>query len=749
MNLIDDGFDRYYSEKLWEMIPEYYRNEDGLSDRPDVLRSIIEIIASQVAVVRRSHDALWNDQYIELCDQWAVPYIGDLLATRLLSSSNERGQRVDVAKTIYYRRRKGTLGVLEELISDISGWEGNVTEYYQHLARLYHGLEAAPVESRFTKTPKGGTANLRSLQGAQLLNSDFNEYSHTPEFRRHNGSLGKLNIQKLGINLYRIRAYAINGGQPFKLDDNRFCFDPSGRNTQLMQMRSRDNNYNNWVEANPWEVMAPMSCHLFNHCNFNITAAVANVLRIEDGVSDGALVRLLKRIPNKVFSESDLTQLVAQLNEPELQNEATRLTLFNYGLAENCGRSGLYPKSVSINYDDMITSAEVAAADLNDWPRSIPNRALLFDPEKGRIEVNGLSDEFTVNYFYGTCAPIGAGSYQRDLPPLLVKTNVTGGGALSASEINNEGASEIQDNLSYRPLSDKLSVRDLTLRAKNGCRPYITMETNWVLRCTDGETDAKILLDGLWIGSSDNDNEIIIRGDGDYESVLIRHCTLDPGGSRDIAEQIIWPVRLVIENKVEYLKIERSIVGQIILRGNGLIEHLEVIDSIVDVRSHLNLWEQSEIEPAPEPSHSIAINLPSSTVTLSGVTVFGEVNVNRLWCSNSIITEMVDVSDTQDGCFRFSAAVAGSRVPRAYHSYEIDPTRYEQSKGLFTSTSFGHIGYGQLSQIAPKEVSQGGEDKSEMGAFNFEKAPYKRKDLEKKINEYIPFGLIPLFTYET
>ena len=40
----------------------------------------------------------------------SIPYIGDLLATRLVSCLDARAQRLDVAKTIYYRRRAGTLG---------------------------------------------------------------------------------------------------------------------------------------------------------------------------------------------------------------------------------------------------------------------------------------------------------------------------------------------------------------------------------------------------------------------------------------------------------------------------------------------------------------------------------------------------------------------------------------------------------------------------------------------------------------
>ena len=29
----DDGFERHYAEKIWALVPETYRNEDGLAPR--------------------------------------------------------------------------------------------------------------------------------------------------------------------------------------------------------------------------------------------------------------------------------------------------------------------------------------------------------------------------------------------------------------------------------------------------------------------------------------------------------------------------------------------------------------------------------------------------------------------------------------------------------------------------------------------------------------------------------------------
>src|ERR1700704_6071113 len=92
-NIASDKFEQYYTEKLWELIPAFYREDDGLADNPGVLRAIVEVLARQAAILRRSNDRLWDDEFIDLCDSWAVAYIGGLVGTRLVSALNLRGRR--------------------------------------------------------------------------------------------------------------------------------------------------------------------------------------------------------------------------------------------------------------------------------------------------------------------------------------------------------------------------------------------------------------------------------------------------------------------------------------------------------------------------------------------------------------------------------------------------------------------------------------------------------------------------------
>ena len=139
-----DHYEAYYADKLWQLMPAVYRAEDtDRFEQAGPLRELVERIGAQAAVLRRSMDRLWEDQSIESCDDWVIPYIADLLATQLVNSLDARGQRLDVAKTIYYRRRKGTLAVLEEIAANVTEWDVRAVEFFRRLGRTRHNLDPA------------------------------------------------------------------------------------------------------------------------------------------------------------------------------------------------------------------------------------------------------------------------------------------------------------------------------------------------------------------------------------------------------------------------------------------------------------------------------------------------------------------------------------------------------------------------------------------------------------------------------
>src|ERR1044071_6333299 len=124
-------------ETIYKLLPAIYRLRDARADgEPGAIKSLIEVIAREVGVLEEDLAQLYDDQFIETCAEWVVPYIGDLLGARGVHSVSHAtfSQRAYVANTIGYRRRKGTAAMLEQLAHDVTGWTANVVEFFQLLA---------------------------------------------------------------------------------------------------------------------------------------------------------------------------------------------------------------------------------------------------------------------------------------------------------------------------------------------------------------------------------------------------------------------------------------------------------------------------------------------------------------------------------------------------------------------------------------------------------------------------------------
>ena len=117
---------------LYDRLPEVYRERDEQQEPKYQLREYLGIYESLFSVIYDDIENLYHNLFIETCDPWVIPYIGDLLGV-----SHLRGdipfQRADVANTIALRRRKGTIGALERLTYDLTGWGVHCSELRERL----------------------------------------------------------------------------------------------------------------------------------------------------------------------------------------------------------------------------------------------------------------------------------------------------------------------------------------------------------------------------------------------------------------------------------------------------------------------------------------------------------------------------------------------------------------------------------------------------------------------------------------
>lgn len=779
-----DGFERYYAEKLWEWIPEVYREADGQPDfaGAGTMRALAELIADQAAVIRRDIDRLWDDQQIALADDWAVAYIGDLLGTRPVSEQNRRGQRVAVARTLFYRRRKGTPLVLEALIRDIGDLDGAVVEAFRRLGRTRHRLDPAVVglEGPVTRTSPGGTADLRSARISDVFGGPFSDLSHTADVRRLRGPLGRFNIPKINMHLYRLQAFALNLTTPVDLGANRFVLDPSGRDAPLFQPRNRPEPEGAWEPVKEWQVPAPLTCRRLNAARFRLDADdIPLDLADELGPYAGLEFRTetaFRRV------------LTSRLNPAQLA--LNRAALLEAALTDASPKRHLWPNAVALTVASSAAAGafahrQILGADLGTWGAGVtvePDRRLLVDPARGRVlltEAPGAGEElYALRQHVGLIHPVGAGSYDR-ADALSRDAEITGAlptgpvdgdgfftdpGPVAAVALPEAGVVRAPTSKTYAPAlgpGETWPVTDdLTLEAADGERPYVRFgppaaDPTVTIRAQSANGPPDLVLDGLWFGVQPSDlapANLTAPGDpcpvvparvvldGDFRHVVLRRCTMDPGGEQARVDPLVClpipAVTLEVRGQVERLLIDRCITGPIVEATEDgdpcSAREIVVCDSIVQ-----------SIDPAAP-----AISSRIAGVQILRSTVFGDVAVNRLSASEALIRGLTRVTDNQSGCFRFSATDArpDRRLPPQYESHALAPTLPPHA---FVSRRFGDAGFAQLSPTAPAEIRLGAENRAEMGVFNRRLLAVRTADLAAKTREFLPFGLIAQQAFET
>jgi hypothetical protein len=580
-----DQYELYYANKLWNLLPAIYRALDtDQFNTNGPLRELVNRIGAQAATVRRGIDRMWEDQSIETCDDWVIPYIGDLLATNLVANLDAAGQRQDVAKTIYYRRRKGTLAILEEIAFDITGWNAKLVEFFRRLGRTRHGLDSAiglasindpdtatlqqaeGLIGPLTGTGIGGLADLRNVYGASKAGSAFDEFFHTADFRLGQGKVGWYGIPRLGVFLWRLQSFPVPQTTPVESSQcpGQFAFDPTGREIPLFAV-SVTNFGDTWTSPAEWQLPTPISSSLL----------------------EPALAMDPPAYP--LYSENDPND-----------NSVIPNALGVFRAAP--GGYTLIPAS-----DFTTDPAKLYSASFSVPAASMPRPTLFIDPTRGQLrdDADSARDHLRVTYAYGFSSTIGAGPYDRrpgrTAPPTPdPQVDRSGGGHRSlvgSNAVPSSGTLTLDDSLTYTAMDDVSVAGSLTFRAENEQRPIIRLAPahgGWAHRRFKGEAGTAgncLVLDGLFFSGAD----LVLAGD--FDCVTLTCCTLDPGTAATPtipaapAPQSVFavaadgrdlgPCRLWIEGEVGTLTIERCITGPIRTRMNGEVTTLTITDSII------------------------------------------------------------------------------------------------------------------------------------------------------------------------
>ena len=237
------------TKRLYDLLPAIYRIREAEQGEP--LQALLSVIADQVAVLEENLDQLYDDQFIETCAEWVVPYIGDLIGYRTLYGVVPKlvSRRAEVAHTIGFRRRKGTAAMLEQLARDVTGWDARAVEFF---------LRLGWTQSMNHLRPDAWYApDLRQWELLERLNTPFDRVAHTVEVRRIATRQGRYNIPNIGIFLWRLEAYPLTDSPAFPVDNQRFLFHPLGFDTQLFTRPETEDEITHLAE--PINVPHPIS----------------------------------------------------------------------------------------------------------------------------------------------------------------------------------------------------------------------------------------------------------------------------------------------------------------------------------------------------------------------------------------------------------------------------------------------------------------------------------------------------------
>lgn len=215
------------SERIYALLPTLYQQRDAQHGSP--LRALLGVMEAELGALEDDIDGLYENWFIETCAEWVVPYLGDLLGVSQLSDDKHLlfSQRARVANTLRYRRRKGTIKALQDVVQDATGWRGRAVEFYERLAVTQHAQHSRP--------NRGATIDLRDRAAIERMGSPVDAIARRVDVRRIASGRGTHGLANVGVFVSRLQSYPLtHAAQPVPGDPpGRFTFDPLSRDLAL------------------------------------------------------------------------------------------------------------------------------------------------------------------------------------------------------------------------------------------------------------------------------------------------------------------------------------------------------------------------------------------------------------------------------------------------------------------------------------------------------------------------------------
>jgi hypothetical protein len=697
-----------------------------------------------------------TDSRIDEADDWAIPYIGALVGARPVNALNRGAQRANVGRTILYRRRLGTVRLAELLADDIADWDAVASEAFRRLIRNWHMLDDGPQPGPITRTPQWGFPDLRATRIDSVIDHAHDDVSHYPDVRRHRGVLGRYNISKVNLHLFRQFAFALSGVTPVQIANGLYTLDPSGRDVPLFQVGGREEG--DCRAAREWEMRAPIPCRRLNFAGFapqrpHAPVGLENLLApiygrrfaTEGGMLEAANAALATDpAPPNALTDAQSRQLIANA----MESASPRRNLLPGGDPDTM--------SIALAIAALATDAPLGpqslyGANLANWAQDHSPAGwvdALVDPARGRVKLmHALPADrsfFVQHIFYGAFWPVGAGTHDR-------ASGLSGSGFTPVASLTPNftvplaGEVRFMDSRTYTPQIAAggviLTNGDTILSAANGARPYL------ILRPPAGNTvtirpqvaGSELTIDGLWIG--------VFETGATGPTTLLHRRRLAQGHAAQRHDRS----RRRARRRHRCGRRPDSCGDPGILRGDRRSG-----DRLLGHRPHRRSRQRAR---SGRDRHRHAVQQHRAFARRDA----GDQPAQRQ-----------PRDRRHDGVRRHRhrphrrERIAGRR-PRARRgpADRLLPLQRRivrraraasLSKPLLRRRAAGRpvrvaplrrSGYAQLSEIAPFEIREGGEHGVEIGAFKRALDPIKRADLTAKLREFLPINAIAQLIFET
>lgn len=382
-------------DRLYSLLPAIYRQTDA--EQGYKLRALLRVITEQADIVEDDISQLYKNWFIETCDDWAVPYIGDLIGYLPLNDTGKPGDaasqrdkersrilipRRDVANTIRYRRRKGTLALLELLANDIAGWPARAVEFYRLLGWTQH--------LNHLHLDRGRTVDIRHMQALDCINGPFDCLAHTVDIHRITSEWapGRYNIPSVGVFAWRLKPYSVTKTPAYCLES-----------------------------AHDLESAGP-HCYTFSVLG-NDTPLYCSPQPEQDPTHIAEPINLPVQISRREFEDR-------KCSDGQTRSSCASDTWYGPGKSITIWAPNWpYKKSIQ-----PIPREAIIPADLSKWHFKVPKDKVAVDTVLGRImfSKHHRPEGVEVSYLYAFSDDLGGGEYDRQVkqPDIIAISKIRG-----------------------------------------------------------------------------------------------------------------------------------------------------------------------------------------------------------------------------------------------------------------------------------------------------------------------------------